>query len=85
MTTGAADLSLDVANLQEVTSVTLISTTDRVALESIANSNETRKATLDNIFTDFASTGIGALADAAGTSSTRPRLWALRLWHQMTI
>ena len=62
VTTGAADLSLNVANLQEVTAVTAISTTDKVAVESIVNSNETRKVTLDNIFTDFASTGIGALA-----------------------
>ena len=61
VTTGAADLSLNVANLPEVTAVTSISTTDRVAVESIVNSSETRKVTLDNIFTDFASTGIGAL------------------------
>ena len=60
--TGAVALELDIANLPEVTAVTSISTTDRVAVESVVNSSETRKVTLDNIFTDFASTGIGALA-----------------------
>ena len=59
---GQVPLELDIANLEAVTSVTSISTTDTVAIESIVNSNETRKVTLDNIFTDFASTGIGALA-----------------------
>ena len=53
-------LSLDVANLQAVTSVAV---GDRpVAIQDLTNSNATRKVTLDDVFTTFASTGIGALA-----------------------
>ena len=59
VTTGAADLSLDVANLQAVTSVAV---GDLVAIQDLTNSGATRKVTLDDVFTTFASTGIGALA-----------------------
>ena len=57
--TGAAALSLDVANLQAVTSVAV---DDSIAIQDLTDSSATRKATLNNVFTTFASTGIGALA-----------------------
>ena len=59
MTTGAADLSLDVANLQAITSVAV---DDSIAVQDLTDSSATRRVTLDNVFTTFASTGIGALA-----------------------
>ena len=63
VTTGAANLSLDIANLQ--TAGGSPSTTDQIALADITNSNETRKVTVDSLFTVNASTGIGALAGGA--------------------
>ena len=59
VTTGAADLSLDVANLQAITSVAV---DDSIAVQDLTDSSATRRVTLDNVFTTFASTGIGALA-----------------------
>ena len=64
VTTGAANLSLDIANLQ--TAGGSPSTTDQIALvQDVTNSSETRKVTVDSLFTTFASTGIGALAGGA--------------------
>ena len=59
VTIGAADLSLDVANLQAITSVAV---DDSIAVQDLTDSSATRRVTLDNVFTTFASTGIGALA-----------------------
>ena len=58
-TTGACALSLDVANLQAITSVAV---DDSIAVQDLTDSSATRRVTLDNVFTTFASTGIGALA-----------------------